>query len=273
LQERNFMPIDTQSLCLITGAGTGIGRGIALALARRKAVVGLVGRRSAYLEQVGREVAALGGTAHCFQSDLTNSEQRILLVEQIRREFGPLKTLIHNAGVLHGGSFLTQNPDELEQMIQTNLVAPLLLTRAFAADLIAQHGQLVVVGSNTGRAPMPGLVGYSTSKAGLHMMIEALRYELAPHGVQLLLVIPPGTTTPMTKSMQDHPASRFYRSADPDRVGEQIVAALEAGKTKLAINGGDRILAAAYRWMPALIRRVLTAQRTMFIEMMGRRNG
>ena len=187
---------------LITGAGSGIGRGIALAFARRNATIGLVGRRSSALEEVAHAVTALGGAAQIFQCDITKSEQRDLLVERVRADLGELNVLVHNAGVLYGGLLAKQPADELEQVVITNLLAPLLLTRAFAADLIVQRGSIITVGSNAGRAPLPGSAAYSTSKAGLHALVDALRYEFEPQGIHLLLAIPPGTATPMIAAMQ-----------------------------------------------------------------------
>ena len=257
---------------LVTGAGSGIGRGIALALARRSAIVALVGRRSERLQEVARHVEALGGTAHCLSCDITKSDQRDLLVEQIHSTMGSLTTLIHNAGVLYGGPLINQPAHHLEQMVTTNLLAPLLLTRAFASDLIAQNGSIVTVGSNAGRAPLPGLAAYSASKSGLHTLTDALRYEFAPLGVHLLLAIPSGTTTAMVAAMQQNATSRWYRAADADVVGEQIVQALEQRKTHLAIQGGDRVFAALHRYVPWLMKRLLMWQRQRFIRMMTPRN-
>lgn len=132
---------------LITGGGTGIGRGIALALAKRGFDVGLVGRRPEPLRMVAEEAQEYGVRAAVLPADLADSQERAMVVEQARHELGPLDLLVNNAGTLAGGALARLAPEAIERAVATNLTAPLLMTRLALPDLVARRGAVVLVGN------------------------------------------------------------------------------------------------------------------------------
>lgn len=236
-------------VAVITGAGSGIGRGVALAWARRGGVAVLVGRREAALQSVAGEVAALGGTAFVVSADVATESGRALVVQRVAAEFAAVDVLVHCAAVLHEGPFAARSEAEVVQSVAVNLVAPLLLTHQMLPLL---RGGVVLVGSLASHVPMPGATLYTAGKMGLRGFGEALRTEIAPRRV--LLAYPPATRTAMTESMWQRFGRRVpgYRLAAPMDVGEVIVRAWDRGRRDL-IWPGDRALALAYRLAPRLL--------------------
>jgi short-subunit dehydrogenase len=253
---------------LITGGGSGIGRGIALALARRDVDVALVARRPAPLEAVAHEAAALGVRSVALPADLADGDERAILLPRARSALGPIDILVHSAGVLAGGDLATLAPDEIERAVAVNLLAPIALTRLALPDLAARRGALVLVASTTSLVPLPSAAVYAATKAGLSAFGAALRYELEPLGVRLLVAYPPSADTAMVRGMADAAGMPGYHLAPPALVGERIVAALAAGRRELLWGAGERTLVLAYRLAPWLIRLILRTQRRRFARMM-----
>src|SRR5205085_2457523 len=109
--------------------GTGIGRGIALALARRAARVALVGRRAAPLQAVAAEIARMGGQAVACPADLTEAGERASLRARVHAALGPLDLLVNNAGMLASGELAALAPAAIEAAVMLNLAVPMLLVQ------------------------------------------------------------------------------------------------------------------------------------------------
>jgi short-subunit dehydrogenase len=256
---------------LVTGGGTGIGRGIALALARRGALVVLCGRRAKFLNAVAGELRSMGYPAAVVAKDLADPAARVEAVAAARQAFGSLQVLVNNAGVLGGGALYQINSADIERAVATNLTAPMDLTRLCLADLAQAQGSVVFVGSTTSRVPLPYAALYSATKGGLHAFCGALRYECAPLGVHLLEVYPPTVATAMTAEMRARSlavgpwATRIRpQFTTPEAAGERIVAALVAGRHELAWGAPERLLAAVQRLAPSLSAALLRLGRSRF---------
>jgi short-subunit dehydrogenase len=252
---------------LVTGGGTGIGRGIALALARRGTQVALVGRRRAPLEQVAGEVAQLGGRAVAFPADLTHAGERTALRALVHEALGPIDLLVNNAAVLAGGELEALAPGEIASAVALNLAVPMLLVQQWLPDLVAGHGAVILVGSMTSFVPLPAAVVYSATKAGLRAFGGALRYELRGRGVHLLTVYPPGTATAMTASMARNAPWRIPL-ADPAIVGERVVRALIAGRRDVQWGAGERLLTMLYQVIPRPLEALMARRHGLFVRMM-----
>ena len=198
---------------LITGAGTGIGRGIALALARRGARVVLGGRRAAPLAEVAAAVQALGAEAAIAQGDVTAAAARMHMIETAHTAFGPIDILVNNAGLMASGALFQLNGEEIARAIATNLTAPVDLTRLTLPDLAQTNGAAIFVGSTMSHVPLPYASIYSGTKGGLHAFCTSLRSELAPLGIQLLEVYPPTIATAMTEGMARRAGAMRMRGA------------------------------------------------------------
>jgi short-subunit dehydrogenase len=252
---------------LVTGGGTGIGRGVALALARRGARVALVGRRQAPLETVAGAIRRMGGQAAAFPTDLTQAGARADLCTQVHAALGPIDLLVNNAGVLASGELAALTPAAIEMAVALNLAVPMLLVQQWLPDLAARRGAVILVGSMTSFVPLPAAAVYSATKAGLRALGRALRYELRAHGVQLLTVYPPGTATAMTAAMARNAPWRSPL-ADPTLVGERIVQALLAGRREVQWGLGERTLTLVYRAMPRLAEALMAHYYPLFVRMM-----
>lgn len=255
-------------IAIVTGGGSGIGRGIALALARRGADLALAGRRHERLEAVAAEATTCGVGAVALPVDLAMPAERDQLPGRVRAALGPPTFLIHAAGVLHGGPLLGLDAPELDRAVALNLAAPLALTRAALPNVAAQRGAIVLVASLAAVVPHPYAAVYSATKAGLATFGEALRHEVAPLGVRVLVAYPPGTATAMTRGMARAAGLPGYRLASAEHVGERIVRALVAGRREWRGGSSERTLTLAYRFAPALIGLILRHQRPRFRRMM-----
>lgn len=263
------MRLHPRQIALITGGGTGIGRGIALALARRGLHLALVGRRAAPLQEVAAEAMALGSQVLVLPADLTVAAARHTVYACTQDALGPVHLLVNNAGLLAGGALATQHPNAVEQVVATNLTAALELTRFALPDLAATQGAVVLVGSTMSYVPMPYASLYAATKAGLAAFGEALRYEVAPWGVQVLVVAPPATKTAMLQERAARAGFRGLPLADPAAVGARIVQALEAGQQEAVWGAGERLLVRLHRLAPGLVRWGLGKAAGRFAGMMG----
>lgn len=255
---------------IITGAGSGIGLGIAHALARRGVDLALVGRRAARLEIVARRLESLGVRAVALPADLANQVERRAVVDRARAALGPISMLVNNAAVMVGGDISTLSLEEIAVAVATNLLAPMELTRLALPDLHACGGSVVFVASSTSLVPLPSAAVYSATKAGVRALAESLRYELQPAGVHLLVAYPPATDTAMTRGMSEAAGMPAFLQAHPARVGERIAQAILTHKQEIYFGGPDRLLSAAYRLSPKLVRALLQTQHPRFAKMMSR---
>ena len=253
---------------LVTGGGTGIGRGIALALARRGAPVVLIGRRKEPLQRVADEVRSGGGRAAVVVGDIADPAARPHLLDAARLPFGPIHLLVNNAGVFAGGSLLQVNGAEIEQAVATNLTAPIDLTRLALHDLMSTQGSVICVGSTLSHVPLPYASLYTAGKAGLHAFCTSLRPELAALGVHLLEAYPPTVDTAMTDGMARNVGRRQAGRQQPEAAGERIVAALAVGATAVQWGGAERLLMTLNRLAPHLVARGLATQRRRLAQIM-----
>jgi NAD(P)-dependent dehydrogenase (short-subunit alcohol dehydrogenase family) len=206
---------------LVTGCSRGIGHHSALALARRgwRVVATLRGDEGrAPLEAAGVTVAQL---------DLLDDPQG--RVEAIIAELGSLDALVANAGYGLFGCFEDLEPDELRQQLEVNLFGTLACARAALPSLRRRRGRLVVVGSIAGRRAAPGSSAYNCSKFALEGWAEALRFELEPFGVPVVIVEPGLTRTGFA-------ASRLRGR----RVGEGAYAAITRRLLALHSDSADQ---------------------------------
>lgn len=262
--------LGTRHSALITGGGTGIGRGIALALGRRGYHMALVGRRVERLQEVVEVLERRGVRAVALAADLSDPDEMPSLFERVHDAIGPLDLLVNNAGVFVGGRFDGLSGEDIARGMATNLTSVMELTRLALPDLRKRRGAVVFVGSTMSVVPVPSASIYSTTKSGVRAFAESLRYEVEPEGVHVLLAYPPSTDTAMTRGMDTGSGLPRFPKRKPEVVGEQIVRALVSGRREI-VFGGDRALFLLYRVVPWLVRAVFRGQRGRFERMMSGR--
>jgi NADP-dependent 3-hydroxy acid dehydrogenase YdfG len=190
------------TVALVTGASSGIGRAAALALAAEGAAVALAGRRADRLAELEREIRQAGGSAAAFAVDITDRPQAEELVEDTIGRFGRLDTLVNNAGVMLLGPIEGASVQEWERMIAVNVHGLLYCARAALPHLLAaaadgprQVADMVNISSVAGRAAHPGMGIYNLTKFGVGAFSESLRQEVSGRHVRVSLVEPGATAT------------------------------------------------------------------------------
>lgn len=229
---------------LVTGAGSGIGRAVAIALARKGASLTLIGRREEPLQETanlakdaGRET---GGEAQVVSGDITDPTTRERVIKAAIETFGGLDVLVNSAGAVRAGRLENVDVEEIRAQIEANLVAPILLTRV-ALPALRQSGDAAVVNmsSGLGLVGMPFYSVYGATKAGIALFGEALRRELFGEGVHVMTVYPGPTETPMMESSEAGPELGIEYEP-PEDVAEALVAGLEAGELEIVRGAEDR---------------------------------
>ncbi len=225
---------------LVTGAGSGIGRAIAVELGRKGARLTLTGRREEPLQETAKLVKEAGGEAQAVAGDVTDSEDREKVIQAATEGFGGLDVLVNNAGNVRAGRLENIDAGDVQSQIEVNLLAPILLTRA-ALPALRESGDaaIVNVSSGFGLVGMPFYATYAATKAGIAHFGEALRRELYGEGVHVMTIYPGATETPMMDSNEAGPDLGFeYETAE--EVASALVAGLEAGELEVVRGAEDR---------------------------------
>ncbi|MDQ2068407.1 SDR family oxidoreductase [Natronospira bacteriovora] len=222
----------SNSRVLVTGAASGIGRGLCLALAARGAHVLGVDRDQAGLDSLAREIGDAFEGHLCDLSDVNDIER---LGADLQDRGEPVDVLINNAGVV-GGRYLEQSdPDSIERTFRVNALAPIHLTRVMLPSMLARDsGHIVTVASAAGIVGTARLVDYSASKWAAMGFDEALRLELKHRGsrIRTTVVCPFFVNTGMFDGVQTR-WRWLLPILDPDRVIRRIVRAIERDRARL----------------------------------------
>lgn len=215
---------------LVTGAGRGIGRACALALAAEGALVTLVARSGSELEQATAEIAAAGGRARAAVGDVTDAAAVELLVAEAEAA-APLTHCLNAAGTNRPGPTIEMSDADWKTVLDVNLTGTFHVCRAFGATLLAggRPGRIVNVSSQMGAVGYPGRAAYCASKHAVNGLTKALAVEWAPQGIAVNAIAPTFVRTPMTEPMLADPAFRddVLRRIPTGRIGtmDEVVAA------------------------------------------------
>ncbi|MGA2183404.1 MAG: SDR family oxidoreductase [Bryobacteraceae bacterium] len=190
----------THAGVLVTGAGRGIGKRLALGFAQAGARVGLLARSKAELDLAHLEIEHAGGTALRLRADVTDFEQVSVAVERMRAHEGGIHVLVC-AAALQGpiGPFAECSPKAWAETMQTNLVGVMNACRAVLPHMIERRSGKIIVLSGAGAAnPRPNFSAYAASKAAVVRFVETVAEEVREHNIQINCMTPGGTYTSMT---------------------------------------------------------------------------
>ena len=235
---------------IVTGGGAGIGKAIALELARCGAGVAICGRRPEPLAETADEIGALGRRVFTGQVDVADSASVVSFVANAVKEFGKIDILVNNAGVTKDNLLMRMTEEEWDAVLDTNLKGAFLFSKALARPMMKQRsGAIVNIASVVAQIGNAGQCNYSASKAGLIAMTKSMAKELASRGIRVNAVAPGFITSRMTDTIPDDlkqkmlehiPAARF---GNPEDVAKAVAflcssdASYITGQT-LAVNGG-----------------------------------
>jgi fengycin family lipopeptide synthetase B len=187
----------TEKAAIVTGAGRGIGRAVALALAREGCGVALVSRTRAELDAVAAETADLGARGLPLVADVASEADAARLVEETLQAFGRVDILVNNAGVSVPFRDVVDLPlADWERILRVNLTGTFLCARAVLPTMIRQgSGKIVNLGSLSSFVGFAGNSAYGASKAGIVMFTKCLAAEVKRYGIDVNAVCPSGTDT------------------------------------------------------------------------------
>lgn len=249
------------SRILLTGAGSGIGRSLALALATEGAHLVLAGRRMDALQETARMIADIGGRpAHSVAADIAEPDQRHMLVATALQVLGRLDILINNAGQVPVGPMETLPEEEIAQAFQVNVLAPYGLVRTALPALKRSGGRIVMIGSMFGEIAFPLFAGYSASKFALRGLADALRREFAGQGVGVTHIAPRATRTPAAERFGVLETAFAMKVDSPERVAALVVEAIRNDRSRIRPGLAETAFALLQAILPGMIDNALVRQ-------------
>ena len=259
-------------VAVITGAGGGIGRAIALSLARRGCHLSLCDIKEPELTQVARDAAALGVRCTPHPLDVADGAAVADLPLEVLHAHGKVNLVINNAGVALGGNFDQVSEADFDWLMQVNFHGVVRMTRAFLPHLqAADEGRIVNISSLYGLVSPPGQSAYSASKFAVRGFSNALRHELHGTNVGVTVVHPGGVATSIAKnarvatSIGAQEAEERLKQVDrllrmpPQRAGEIIVTGIERNAARILVGNDAKIVSLLERIMPVNYWRLLAA--------------
>lgn len=203
-------------VAIVTGAGRGIGRAVALAFAREGAVVGLAARTAAELEAAGDQIQRAGGRGLAIPTDVTREASVAALVERVLAECGKVDILLTAAGVATFGPLLDTKPEEWDRMLAVNLTGVFLTCRAVLPPMIGQRrGTIINIVSVAVKRVIPGGAAYAAGKHGVLGLTRVLAEEMRPHGIRVGALCPGAVDTSLWDAVPNPPErGRMLRPED-----------------------------------------------------------
>jgi short-subunit dehydrogenase len=189
----------TNKVVMITGASSGIGRGLAIELGRRGAKLGLVARRAEVIDEVVREVEAAGGKAMALPANVQEVDSISAAGDKLRASFGPIDVLIANAGIGLTRDAANFSAAEVSDVINVNVIGASNSVAAVIPEMVKRgSGQLVAISSLAAYRGLPRSAAYCASKAAVSAFFESLRLDLEPRGIDVSIIHPGFINTPLT---------------------------------------------------------------------------
>lgn len=184
---------------MITGASSGIGRGLAVELARRGAKLGLIARRADVLDEVVQEIETLGSKGIALPADVQKGDSVRAAADKLRANLGPIDVLIANAGVGGNIDAAELSGEEVAGVINVNVIGVANCVAAVVPEMVARRqGQLVAISSLAAYRGLPKSAAYCASKAAVSALFESLRLDLQPRGIDVTIIHPGFIKTPLT---------------------------------------------------------------------------
>jgi NAD(P)-dependent dehydrogenase (short-subunit alcohol dehydrogenase family) len=269
----------TGKVCAVTGAGSGIGRALALGLARRGARLAISDVSQAGLDATAEAVRAAGAAVHAQRLDVSDRDAMTAYADSVAEHFGVVHQVFNNAGIAHSGSILESEYAEYERVFAINFWGVIHGTKAFLPHLIASgDGHVVNISSLNGFLAQNDMSHYCTTKFAVRGFTETLRIEMlqAGHRVGVTVVHPGGIKTNIANAAlesaraqgqevtaEDEERRRFYNEKllkmDPAQAAEIIIKGVEADKPRVLVGNDAKAVDVLVRLLPARYPKVFMA--------------
>ncbi|MEW8972025.1 3-ketoacyl-ACP reductase [Mesobacillus jeotgali] len=223
---------------LITGAGRGIGRAAAIALAKEGVNIGMIGLTLSNLEKVTAEIEEYGVNVSGAVANVADMESVQHAVQHVTEELGPIDILINNAGIAKFGGFLDLEPQEWEKIIQVNLMGTYYVTRAVLPGMMERKtGDIINVASTAGQKGAPVTSAYSASKFGVLGLTESLMLEVRKHNIRVSALTPSTVATDLAieTNLTDGNPEKVMQ---PEDLAELMVAQLKLNRRVFVKTAG-----------------------------------
>ena len=223
----------SDQIAVITGASSGVGRAIALSLAKERASLCLVGRNLDSLEVVAERARATAPYARGYQTDLTQDKDIHELAEHLKDHFGHIDLLVHSAGVIAFGPLESATVEDFDWQYRTNVRGPYLMTQALLPLLKTRHGQIVFINSSVGLSAKANIGQYAATKHALKALADSLRDEVNADGIRVLSVFLGRTASPMQAAMHENEGRPYdpARLIQPEDVASMVLQSLKMPRT------------------------------------------
>ncbi len=260
-------------VALVTGAASGLGRGIAIALAREGCDLVLVDVDEEGMRETASLIEGAGRSCLAKKADVSSRAQMERLAEEVHSEWGRVDVLVNNAGVGVGGELVNLPIDDIEWITGVNLMGEIYGTRLFLPGMLERgEGHVVNVGSLSSLVVLPFHIAYTTTKFGLAGFSEALWAECRRHGVGVTLVCPGAVSTNIAAGTRTYPGcerqkkmvEKFERmleekGMDPQDAARKVVEAIIADRFLVILGREAYLLYYMRRLFPGLLRRLVAA--------------
>lgn len=245
---------------VVTGAAGGIGTATAAKLAEAGARLSLVGRDRAKLDALCHRLDRTGARTVPVIADLSRDDGAEAAIAGAIAENGPVDILVNNAGINHFGRFAAMTPAEIDNLLRTNVAAPMKLVNAVLPGMIERgQGKIVNIGSVFGGIGFGGFAAYSAGKFALRGFSEALRRELHGSGVGVVYIAPRYTRTALNVGAIERMATALaMRMDDPAPVAGRIVKAIRDDAAECTIGFPERFFVRLNALFPRLVDSGLT---------------
>jgi dehydrogenase/reductase SDR family protein 7B len=248
------------TVVLITGGTSGIGRACALEFGRQGARIVITGRDAAKLEDTATELTAASIEHRTVQGDVGILADAIRAVTDTVAAFGRIDVLINNAGLSMRAKFVDVDVKVLEQLMQTNFFGTVYTTKAALPHLLASRGTIVGISSIAGYRGLPGRTGYSASKFAMNGFLESLRTELLPQGVNVLTAAPGFTASNIRhtallangQSQNDTPRDEG-KMMTSEEVAHYVRQAVEKRQRGFVLTSEGKLVVFLNKWLPGLM--------------------
>ncbi len=260
----------SNQVVVITGAAGGLGTALAKRWARDGARLALLDRPGAGAEVLARELEKSGVEAVGHSCDITSDERTQAAVDSVLDRWGGIDVLVNNAGITHLGRFAETDVATIRKVMEVNFFGAVHCTKAALPSLLERRGQIVVLSSVAGIAPLATRTGYAASKHALHGFFESLRAEHADDGLRVMMVCPSFIDTPIgDHALGPHGEAAaavartgVRKAARPEDIADTIVQGAAAGRRLLLTQREARLSYWISRLAPALFERLMI-RRTM----------